>query len=70
MPYTGIETNGADSNPDPPHLPVNEDPLDGDTNNKPDSNADNEDDDHGDVDGPTMQAHVDLSKISCKYCIT
>ncbi|KAF8805624.1 hypothetical protein BYT27DRAFT_7224752 [Phlegmacium glaucopus] len=60
----GMLKGTSDSNPDPPHLPVNEDPLDGDTNNKPDSNKDNEDDDHGDVDGPTMQAHVDLSKIS------
>jgi len=64
-----IETNGVDSNPDPPHL-INEDPLDDETINKPDSNTDDKDDDNGDVDGPTVQAHVDLAKILCKYHIT
>jgi hypothetical protein len=64
-----IETNRADSNPDPPHL-INEDPLNDETNDKPDSNTDDEDDDDGDVDGPTVQAHVDLAKTSCKYHIT
>jgi hypothetical protein len=69
MPYMAIETNRADSNPDPPHL-INEDPLNDETNDKPDSNTDDEDDDDGDVDGPTVQAHVDLAKTSCKYHIT
>ncbi len=39
---------------------------DGDDNN--DDNDDNNDNDN--VDGPTVEAHVDLAKKSCKFCTT
>jgi hypothetical protein len=29
-----------------------------------------DDEDGGDVDGPTVEAHVDLAKIACEYYIT
>ena len=29
-----------------------------------------EDDDDGDIDGPKVEAHVDLAKIPCKYCMS
>jgi len=68
-----LQMNGT-ANPDPPCLPVSQDPL----NNRPnsldlgceddDDNEDgDEDEDDGDVDGPMVDAHVDLSKTAlCK----
>jgi hypothetical protein len=36
-------------------------------NDKDDSNNDDGDDDGDAVDDPTVEAHVDLAKIACKY---
>lgn len=72
----GIETNRAASNADLSQLPIYQDPLD----NRPDSydldregihipnedNHDADDEDGGDVDGPRVEAHVDLSKMPRK----
>ena len=58
-----IDTNEAES-----HLSIqDEGALNGDTNNGPGSKQHNDDDDAVDIDGPRVQAHVDLSKIACKY---
>jgi hypothetical protein len=36
-------------------------------NNKDGDESDNDD---GDVDGPTVEAHIDLAKVPCKYCMS
>ena len=68
----GIETNRTASNADLPLLPIYQDPL----NNRPNScnlncegihipnedNHDADDEDGGDVDGPRVEAQVNLSK--------
>jgi hypothetical protein len=56
------DTNGAESHPSV----RDEDALDGNTNNGSGSKQHNDDDDNVDVDGPRVEAHVDLSKIACK----
>jgi hypothetical protein len=68
-----IETNRAD--PDLPHFPVNQDPLDNEDHSNHGHNGDtnmneHDDEDGGDVEGPTVEAHVDLAKIACKYYVT
>jgi hypothetical protein len=35
-------------------------------NDKDEGESDND----GDVDGPTVEAHVDLAKVPCKYCMS
>jgi hypothetical protein len=61
-----IDTNGAES-----HLSGirDEGALDGNTNNRPGSKQHNDNDDDDDVDGPRVEAHVDLSKNACKYIL-
>jgi hypothetical protein len=73
--YMNIETNRAD--PNLPHFSATQDPLnkdhsdhgdngDSDSNiNEPDNNEDG-----GDVEGPTVEAHVDIAKIAHKYFVT
>jgi len=73
--YINIEMNRVD--PNLPYFSVNQDPLNKDhsdhghngdsyTNiNEPDN-----DEDGGNVEGPTVEAHVDLAKIACKYYVT
>ena len=72
-----------EANPDP-NLPVskadddenvnNGDHYDDDDNDNDNDDNDNEgednEDDNCDVNGPTVQAHVDLAKTACKYCRT
>ena len=72
----GIETNQAASDADLSQLPIHQDPLD----NRPNSynlncegihipnedNHDADDEDSGDVDGPRVDTHVDLSKTTHK----
>ena len=60
--------NRAD--PDP-KLHGNQDSLNNEDHG-PNGNTtmDEHDDDGGDVDGPTVEAHVDLAKIACEYYIT
>ena len=70
----GIETNQAASNTDIPLFPIYQDPLD----NRPYScnlnhegihfpnEDDTDDEDGGDVDGPRVEVHVNLSKMPCK----
>jgi hypothetical protein len=72
------EMSGANPDPDLPHplpdqdpLPVNNDDdhghnLDSGGTGKIDDGEDDEDD--GDVAGPTVEAHVDLAKRACKCC--
>jgi hypothetical protein len=66
-----IETNGAD--PNIPYFSVSQDPLDEDHsghghNGDSDTNINkpHDDEDSGDVEGPTVEAHVDLAKIACR----
>ena len=50
------------------HLSIqDEGALDGNNDSRPGSKQQNDDDDDVDVDGPRVEAHVDLSKIACKY---
>jgi hypothetical protein len=65
-----MESDGPSSNPDLSHHLTNEGPLNNDTKNGPDYNEDDKYDDNGDIDGPTVEAHVKLSKKACKYHIT
>jgi hypothetical protein len=74
----------ANPNPNLPHFSVSKDDDDEninngsvDQNNNDDNEGDNnegdnnEDDNNNcDVDGPTIQAHVDLAKMAYKYCRT
>lgn len=61
-------TNFTDTNEAESHLFVrDEGALDGNANIKPGGKQHNDDDDDVDVDGPKVEAHVDLSKIACKY---
>jgi hypothetical protein len=64
-----IETNRAD--PNIPYFSATQDPLDKDHGDS-DSNINEPDDDKdgGNVEGPTVEAHVDLAKIACKYYVT
>jgi hypothetical protein len=71
---TAIITNAIDTNEAESHLSVrDEGAVDGNTNNnitgRPGSKQHNDDDDDVDVDGPRVEAHVDLSKNSCKYIL-
>jgi hypothetical protein len=73
--YMNIETNRAD--PNLPYFSVNQDPLDEDhsdhgRNRDSDTNINEPDDDEDgdDVEGPIVEAHVDLAKIACNYYIT
>lgn len=62
---TVTDTNGAEL-----HLSVQDDgALDGNDNNGSGSKRHNDDDDAADVGGPRVEAHVDLSKIPCKYIL-
>jgi hypothetical protein len=54
-----IEMDEANSDPNIPQLSVD--------NN---DNCDVDEDGDGDVDGPTVEAYVDLAKTACKYCRT
>ena len=59
------------ANPDPnlPHFSVSDDDDDNDNDNDDNNNNNNDDDDDDnncDVDGPTVQAHVNLAKTACK----
>jgi len=56
----------ANLDPDLLQFSVNDDGQGLDIN---EGNADTDDDDC-DVDGPTVEAFVDLAKMACKYCST
>jgi len=66
------------ANPDPklPHFPVNQDSLDNENHSDYGPNGNTTMDEHdndkdgGNVDDPTMEAHIDLAKIACEYYIT
>ena len=74
----GIETNSAASDAGLPLLPIYRDPLDNRPNSRDldregihipnEDNHDADDEDSGDVHGPRVEAHVNLSKMPCKYC--
>jgi len=54
----------ANLDPDLLQFSVNEGDADVDNDN---DNNDNDNDDNCDVDGPTVEAFVDLAKMACKY---
>ncbi len=71
--------NEAHSDPDLPHIytNLNEDPFNNNVDNRPNGPNDhnsnetgNTNEDDGDVDGPTVEACVELSKTACKYGLT
>jgi hypothetical protein len=78
-----IEMDRTTLDPDLPHDSIDQDPLANKSNsgNSYGSNNHNsnhisnvnynfdDDNDGDDVDGPTMEAHVDLSKTACTYCM-
>ncbi len=66
MLYVSTDVNEAHSDPDLPHIytNLNEDPSNNDVG---DGDVDEDD---GDVDGPTVEARVELSKTACKYSLT
>ena len=70
-----IEMDRAD--PNPKQLHANQDFLNNESHSdhaSPNGNTTlgehNDDDDGGDVDGPTVEAHIDLAKIACEFYIT
>lgn len=74
----GKRFDEADHDLNLPHAPLNQDrrPTDDDcSNNGHDKSAanvdgDEDDEDDGDVAGPTVEAHVDLAKTPCKCFVT
>ena len=60
----------ANPDPDLPHFSVSKDDDNDNDNDDDNGEGDNDEDDNGDVNGPTVQAHVDLAKTACKYCRT
>ena len=57
------------ANPDPNLLKFSVNEGDADVDNDDDNDDDN-DNDNCNVDGPTVEAFVDLVKMACKYCST
>jgi hypothetical protein len=62
-----IEMDKANSDPNIPQLSVDNDV---DVNIDNNDNCDVDEDGDGDVDGPTVEAYIDLAKTACKYCRT
>jgi len=62
---------GADPDPDLLHLHIDGDPLNNNASNRPNvtGNISDGGDKDSDLDGPTVEAHINLSKIAHKYCI-
>ena len=62
--------NNGDHNNDDDNDNDNNDNNNDNNNTDNDDEGDDDEDDNCNVDGPTVQAHVDLAKTACKYCRT
>ena len=68
-----VQTDKANPEPSDFSISVEDDGIDQNFNNHNGLSVDDDDDDDDDggynINGPTVQAHVELVKTACEYCI-
>ena len=66
-----VQTDETNPEPSDFSISVEDEGIDQNFNNHNGLSVDDDDDDEDsyDIDGPTVQAHVELAKTACEYCI-